>query len=100
MDALLARLPYREIWVVDFEFIALPGERPNPVCLVAKELLRGQLLRLWRDQLSGRPPYSVSADSLFVAYYASAEIGCHLSLSWPVPVRVLDLYAEFRNLTV
>jgi hypothetical protein len=38
-------------------------------------------------------------DSLFVAYYASAEIGCHLALGWPVPERVLDLFTEFRNLT-
>ena len=36
---------------------------------------------------------------LFVAYYASAEIGCHLALSWPVPERVLDLFTEFRNQT-
>ncbi|MFO0892581.1 MAG: DNA polymerase, partial [Isosphaeraceae bacterium] len=36
---------------------------------------------------------------LFVAYYASAELGCHLALEWPMPERVLDLYAEFRCLT-
>jgi DNA polymerase I len=99
MNALLPRLPYREVWVVDFEFIAEPGERPDPVCLVARELLRCQLVRLWRDELSSRPPYSVAADSLFVAYFASAEIGCHLKLGWPVPPRVLDLYTEFRNRT-
>jgi DNA polymerase I len=39
----------------------------------------------------------VGPDTLFVAYYASAEIGCHLSLGWPVPERVLDLFVEFRN---
>ena len=26
-------------------------------------------------------------------------MGCHLALNWPVPVRVLDLFAEFRNHT-
>jgi hypothetical protein len=31
-----------------------------------------------------------------VAYYASAEIGCYLGLGWPLPVNVIDLYAEFR----
>ena len=36
---------------------------------------------------------------LFVAYYASAELGCHLSLGWPMPARVLDLYVEFRRHT-
>ena len=36
---------------------------------------------------------------LFVAYYASAELGCHLALGWPMPERILDLYVEFRNPT-
>ena len=45
------------------------------------------------------PPYDCGKDSLFVAYYVSAEIGCHLSLNWPLPTHVLDLYIEFRNRT-
>jgi hypothetical protein len=32
-----------------------------------------------------------------VAYFASAELGCHLALGWDLPARVLDLYVEFRN---
>jgi hypothetical protein len=43
------------------------------------------------------PPYPIGPDSLFVAYLASAEMGCHLELGWPLPARVLDLYVEFRN---
>jgi hypothetical protein len=96
MDLLAA---YREIWLVDFEFESRPGECPIPVCVVAYEWRTNRLVRLWRDQLIERPPYSTGPDSLFVAYLASAEIGCHLALSWPVPQRVLDLYAEFRCLT-
>ena len=88
---------YREIWVVDFEFGSGQGENPEPVCLVAWELRTGQRLRLWRDELGAAPPYSTGADALFVAYYASAELGCHLALGWPLPQRVLDLFAEFRN---
>ena len=45
----------------------------------------------------GMPPYPIGPDVLFVAYFASAELGCHLALGWPLPARVLDLYAEFRN---
>ncbi|WP_231615985.1 DNA polymerase [Novipirellula artificiosorum] len=45
-----------------------------------------------------RPPFDVGERSLFVAYFSSAEWNCFLSLGWPVPVRVLDLYCEFRNL--
>ena len=80
--------------------MAPPGERPDPVCLVARELKSGKThIDLWRDQFGPVPPYSISADCLFVAYYASAELGCHLALGWPMPARILDLYVEFRNQT-
>jgi hypothetical protein len=36
---------------------------------------------------------------LFVAFYSSAEIGCHLALGWPVPERILDLFVEFKCAT-
>ncbi len=97
----LARLRYREIWAVDFEFQAPDGERPEPVCMVARELRSGRLLRFWRDELLAlsRPPFGIGADALFVAYYASAELGCFLALGWPMPLRILDLFAEFRATT-
>lgn len=84
---------------MDFEFMAAPGERPLPVCLVGRELKSERTIRLWRDQFGPVPPYPTDADSLFVAYYASAELGCHLALDWPMPARVLDLFTEFRNQT-
>ena len=90
---------FQEVWVCDFEFISKPGERPIPICLVALEIRSGAKLRLWRDQFRRRPPFEVGPDILFVAYYASAELGCFLSLRWPMPVRILDLFVEFRNLT-
>ena len=91
---------FREVWAVDFEFrCEQEGDRPDPVCLAAWELKSGRKLRLWQDQFAKSPPYSIGPDSLFVAYYASAEFGCHLSLGWPLPERVLDLYVEFRWLT-
>jgi DNA polymerase I len=86
---------FREIWLVDFEFMAGSGERPDPVCLCARELRSGRELRLWRE-LGPVPPYPIDAGSLFVAYYASAELGCHLALGWPLPERILDLFTEFR----
>ena len=90
---------FTEIWAVDFEFGSEPGENPEPVCLVAWELRSGRKLRLWRDKFGLTPPYPTGPDVLFVAYYASAEIGCHLALGWPAPERVLDLFTEFRNRT-
>jgi hypothetical protein len=92
----LDRWPYREIWAVDFEFLAGAGERPVPVCLCARELRSSREVRLWRDELGSLPPYPLDAGSLFVAFYASAELGCHLALDWPIPQRILDLFVEFR----
>src|ERR687883_18779 len=95
LDALpVAALPYREVWCLDFEYRAPDGERPEPHCLVARELRSGRELRLWRDQLEpGGPPFRLDEQALFVAFYASAEFGCFLALDWPMPVRVLDLFA-------
>jgi DNA polymerase I len=92
-------LPYRQVWAIDFEFTAGTGENPQPVCLVAKEIGTGRLIRLWQDQLGPKPPFEVDDNTLFVAYYAPAEIGCFLALGWPVPSRLVDLYAEFRRET-
>jgi hypothetical protein len=89
---------FREVWLVDFEFSAPPGNRPEPVCLVAREFKSGRRIHLWQDELGRHPapPYPIDTNSLLVAYYASAEVGCHLTLGWPVPSRILDLYPEFR----
>jgi DNA polymerase-1 len=93
--------PFREVWLADFEFRAPAGERPAPICMVAWELRSGRALRLWQDELLARrvAPYPLGPEALFVAYYASAELGCHLTLGWPMPARILDLFAEFRCLT-
>ena len=92
---------FDQIWLVDFEFHAPDGDRPQPICLVANELRSNRTVRLWRDRLlrSNHPPYSTSKNSLVVAFYASAEMGCHISLRWPLPPRILDVYTEFRWLT-
>jgi hypothetical protein len=90
---------FREVVIADFEFAAGPGERPVPVCLVARELHSGRRFRLWHDQLGPAPPYATGPDVLFVAYYASAELGCYRALGWRMPERVLDLFVEFRNHT-
>jgi DNA polymerase I len=89
---------YRAVVVIDFEFVATSGNRPEPLCLVAHELHSGCTLRLWRNEFGSTPPYPIGPDSLLVAYYASAELGCHRALGWPMPERVLDLFTEFRAL--
>lgn len=88
---------FRQVWAVDFEFTAPDGHRPAPLCVAARELRSGRLERHWLDPDRPTPcPYPTGKDTMVVAYYASAEVGCHLALGWPVPERLLDLYAEFR----
>jgi len=80
----------------DFEFATRPGERPDVVCLAWHEWPSEQTHRLWRDQLGSEPPYRVDARVLHVHFVSNAELGCHLSLGWPLPVNVLDLNPVFR----
>lgn len=93
------RLPYRHVWCVDTEFGVHPGERPAPVCLVARDLMTGDLVEVWQDELlrMSEPPFPTGADSLVVAYFSSAEFGCFQALDWPMPARIVDLYCEFKR---
>jgi hypothetical protein len=61
----------------------------------------GRTLRLWLDGEPAPPraPFAVDAGSLFVAFFASAEMGCFLALGWPTPANLLELYVETKWLT-
>jgi DNA polymerase I len=89
---------FEQVIFADFEFIAKPGERPDVVCLAWH--VAGQTYRLWRDQLSNRPPpYRTDDKVLFICFVGNAELGCHLVEGWPLPANILDLSAEFRCIT-
>jgi DNA polymerase I len=88
---------FEQVVLADFEFVAKPGERPDVVCLAWHAA--GQTHRLWRDQLGSAPPYRADDKVLFVCFVGNAELGCHLSLDWPLPAHVLDLSPEFRCIT-
>jgi hypothetical protein len=92
-------LPFREVWCCDFEFSAPDGERPAVRCMVAQEYHTRRTIRLWLDgePVPRRPPFAIDGDALFVAFFASAEMNCFLALGWPMPARLLDLYAEFKR---
>jgi DNA polymerase-1 len=100
-------LPFREIWVIDFEFYpgsgysngGRDGDAMTPLCLVAREMRSGRVIRLWQDEFGPFPPYRLDNDALIVGYMVSAELGCHLALKWGEPVNVLDPYIEFRHYT-
>jgi DNA polymerase-1 len=93
---MLEALPYRHDSI---EAAGRSGERPRPVCIVAKELHGGKTWRVGLGEFGSMPPFPIGPDALFVAYYASAEFGCFRALNWPMPVNVLDLFVEFRDRT-
>jgi DNA polymerase family A len=99
-------LPFKHVVAVDFEFefgghdsleaASRSGERPRPVCMVAKDLRTGQTWRMWRGEFGSQLPFPID---VLVAFYASAELGCFRALGLPFPTYVLDLFTEFRART-
>jgi hypothetical protein len=91
---------FRQVWFLDTEFFQPDGERPSPICLVARELFSGRTVRRWLwDHPTPQPPFTASRDVLVVCYHAPAEWSVYLALGWPLPERILDLYAEYRWFT-
>ena len=103
---LFPQLPFKHIVAVDFEFelgghttleeANRSGERPRPVCMVAKDLCTEKEWRLFRGEFGDKPPFPTGTDTVVLAYFASAEIECFQALRWPKPAHVLDLFTEFR----
>jgi DNA polymerase I len=96
-------LPFREVWVLDFEYLwkegAQAGTQTTPVCMVARELGSDRLIRRWLFGSRPPPPFEISDDVLFVTYFATAELGSFLALGWPLPRYIIDLYTEFWLVT-
>jgi hypothetical protein len=90
---------FRQIIVWDTEFQVEAGDRPNPVCVTARELRSGQEWQQFQGEFGPKPPFPVDDKSLFFGFYNSAELGFHKALGWPEPIHQIDLYIEFRNLT-
>lgn len=102
---------YREVWVVDTEFVSgtpsadgdpIPnGEPVVPVCLVAQELHSGRVVKLAlnHEGQEAANPLPSGADVLHLVYTATAEMGFYLAMGWTLPLNVLDLWVERRNLT-
>mgnify|MGYP001368765292 CR=1 FL=1 len=88
---------FERIFIVDFEFIAKPSEKQKPVCVVAYEIISGETKKVWLYDKTTPQPYQTGDNDLFIAYFSSAEWGCHLSLGWDLPKNVIDLYVEYRN---
>jgi len=90
-------LPFSETWVVDFEFMSTPGNRPIPICVVGKELNTGEIKKFWLlDGQLKECPFDTGIGALYIAYFNTAEFSCHLALGWPLPKNTVDLFVEHR----
>lgn len=97
----LKTLGFEQIWLVDFEFHSPDGSNPTPICMIAREVFSGKLIRLWHLELNTlrECPFSTNDKSLVVAFAAAAEWSCFLQLGWGQPRRALDLMFEYRALS-
>ncbi len=91
----------KNVWYCDFEFCNPEGGMPRPVCMVAYNACDGTMLRFWEDDLKALAdaPFDISKDSVFISYYAAAELKCHAVLGWHFPANVIDFYVEFKNIS-
>jgi DNA polymerase-1 len=57
---------FRHIIIADFEFEfgGHAGNRPRPVCMVAKDLRSGHEWQLWRGEFGTAPLFPIGADSV------------------------------------
>jgi len=90
---------FKTKWIVDYEFYSKDGNPPKPICYVAINPDTNEIIKHWITDKEEKPLYSIDNKSLFIAYFASAEIGCHKALNFQNPPYVLDLFAEFRCIT-
>jgi hypothetical protein len=91
---------FTHIYMLDTEFVALPGEKQQPVSVCAKGFKQAKDVRVFLGQQSECLFVGVESDStLFIGYNLAAEYKCFLSLGWPMPKHSIDLMYEFKNET-
>lgn len=83
----------------DFEFYGKGGNIKTPVCCVAKNLTTGTIISHWIKGNETKPIYPIDKNSVIIAFFASAEFGCHQALNFETPLYIIDLFVEFRCLT-
>ena len=89
------RFPY--VYVPDTEYVARPGEKQRPVCLVAHGFHKGRRIDMFFDKPAASP-FPDPKNTLFLGYNLPAELKTMLSLGWELPEYCVDLYVEFLNM--
>jgi hypothetical protein len=92
---------FREVVLLDTEYVSRDGNPAVPVCLRAHELRSGRRHAIFFDRpgITFENPLPMGEDVVYVAFSAQAESGVFLSLGWKPPSCVLDLGVEFRCVT-
>ena len=74
---------FKNVVVYDYEYKFTPGNPPEPVCVVYKELHTGQITKNWLVGEDNKKFYSVSpfpvSETLFIAHYSNAEVSLSLN---------------------
>lgn len=81
-------------YVIDYEFLSLPGCNPRPWCIAYHCVETGEENVIWLDGQDVPSPFPEAFR--MVAHYALAELGCFLELGWELPTEVIDTLPEFR----
>ena len=90
-----SRFPY--VYVLDAEFVAEPGEKQRPVCLVARGFNKGRDVEMFFDA-PAQSPFADPANTLLLGYNLPAELQTMIALGWELPHHCIDLYIEFLNI--
>ena len=92
---------FTNVVVYDYEFKSTPGNPPEPVCVVYKELHTGQITKQWLVGQDNRNFYSVSpflvSETLFIAHYSNAEVSCDLAMGYKKPIYIWDTFIEEKS---
>ena len=94
---------FKNVVVYDYEYKFTPGNPPEPVCVVYKELHTGQITKNWLVGEDNKKFYSVSpfpvSETLFIAHYSNAEVSCDLAMGYEKPIYIYDLISLDKRLT-
>jgi hypothetical protein len=88
---------FKNVVVYDYEFKAISGNPPEPVCVVYKELHSDKIIKQWLVGGGSTCPFPVH-ETLFIAHYCNAEVSCDIALGYEKPRYIWDTFVEEKKL--
>ena len=88
---------FKNVVVYDYEFKAISGNPPEPVCVVYKELHSDKIIKQWLVGGGSTCPFPVH-ETLFIAHYCNAEVSCDTALGYEKPRYIWDTFVEEKKL--